>query len=75
MVDSRFHSRVGPFSLGELASIIGADMRSSDDSNLSLSNVAPLESASIGHLSFLDNRKYIKSFENYIRLILCQREL
>ncbi len=64
MADSRFHSRVGPFSLAELAAVAEAEIGANGDPELLLSDVAPLEIAGANQLSFLDNRKYISSFEN-----------
>ncbi len=63
MADPRFHSRVGPFTLAELATVAEAEIGANDDPNLQLIDVAPLENAGAGQLSFLDNRKYISSFE------------
>lgn len=63
MVDSRFHSRVGPFTLAELAAVTEAEIGANGDPDLLLSDVAPLENAGANQLSFLDNRKYISSFE------------
>jgi UDP-3-O-[3-hydroxymyristoyl] glucosamine N-acyltransferase len=62
MVDSRFHSRVGPFTLAELAALTETEIGKNGDPNLQLIDVAPLEVAGAKQLSFLDNRKYISSF-------------
>ena len=64
MADPRFHTRVGPFTLAELADVAEAEIGASGDPGMLLSDVAPLENAGADQLSFLDNRKYISSFEN-----------
>lgn len=62
MADSRFHGVAGPFTLKELAELCGADVLSGDE-NRSFSDVAPLDFATPEQVSFLDNKKYIQSFE------------
>lgn len=63
MADPRFYSVEGPFTLGELADITGADLDESADASRKIVDVAPLESAEPTHLSFLDNKKYVPAFE------------
>ncbi len=63
MVDHRFYSRKGPFTLGELAKLINADLNSDDYSCRLLSDVGPLNTANQDQLSFLDNPKYISEFQ------------
>ena len=62
MADSRFFDRAGPFTLGELARLGGAELAPGADSGLALHDVAPLDRAGPGELSFLDNKKYLASF-------------
>lgn len=62
MADPRFFTRAGPFRAAELARIIGAEIAAGGDGDLEIRDVAPLDSASSGDLSFLDNRKYIDAF-------------
>lgn len=62
MADPRFFDRSGPFSLRELARIAGADLGPGADPDLKLEDVAPLDAAGPGQLSFLDNRRYVDSF-------------
>ncbi len=64
MSDPHFHSRVGPFTLSELAVLIDAEIGADSDPNMRLIDVAPLESAGAEQLSFLDNKKYITAFES-----------
>lgn len=63
MADPRFYSVEGPFTLGQLADIAGAELDSRADASMEIADVAPLESAGPEHLSFLDNKKYISAFE------------
>lgn len=62
MVDSRFFSSVGPFTLGELAHISGSVLGPNADPLRLVYDVTPLEIAGPTDLSFLDNRKYIAAF-------------
>lgn len=64
MADPRFHSRAGPFTLAELAILSDAEIGKDSDPDLRLVDVAPLDRAGPEQLSFLDNRKYIASFES-----------
>jgi UDP-3-O-[3-hydroxymyristoyl] glucosamine N-acyltransferase len=63
MADPRFFTLAGPFQLGALATMIGAEIASGVDPSLEVQDVAPLDAAGAGMLSFLDNRKYIAEFE------------
>jgi UDP-3-O-[3-hydroxymyristoyl] glucosamine N-acyltransferase len=58
MADPRFFRARGPFSLAELASLAEAELGRGDPAQL-IHDVAPLESAGPGHITFLDNPKYI----------------
>jgi UDP-3-O-[3-hydroxymyristoyl] glucosamine N-acyltransferase len=62
MADPRFFSKAGPFSLAELAGRCGAELAPGVDGRRLLSDVAPLQTAGPGMLSFLDNRKYVGAF-------------
>ncbi len=53
--DSRFYRRHGPFSVAEVASLIGAPC---PGSNAMLSGVAPLQCAGASEISFLDSARY-----------------
>ena len=64
MPDPRFHSVCGPFSLGQLADLSGAKVRSSRDPDALYADVAPLDTAGPEHVSFLDNRRYADAFAN-----------
>ncbi len=62
MADSRFFTRAGPFRLGELAGIAGAELSAGADPDAEISDVAPLETADRHEISFLDNRRYLEAF-------------
>jgi len=62
MADPRFFSVQGPFPLAELARISGARLAPGVDGKGVFRDVAPLESAGAGDVSFLDNRRYTDVF-------------
>jgi len=62
MADPRFFRRAGPFSLDQLAKLCGAELSAGADGSLVISDVAPLDKAGEGQISFLDNKKYVESF-------------
>ncbi|MGI4792854.1 MAG: LpxD N-terminal domain-containing protein, partial [Janthinobacterium lividum] len=53
--DSRFFARTGPHRLADIAKIAGADV---DADDRLIHGVAPLQTATPEHVSFLDNRRY-----------------
>ncbi len=57
-----FFERAGPFSLGVVAEAAGAKAADGADLGLAIKDVRPLDSASRGDLSFLDNPKYLPLF-------------
>lgn len=62
MADPRFFSRAGPFPLSELACIGEGKLGWGVDPQQLVYDVAPLETAGPGDISFLDNRKYLAAF-------------
>ncbi|MCR9268288.1 MAG: UDP-3-O-(3-hydroxymyristoyl)glucosamine N-acyltransferase, partial [Alphaproteobacteria bacterium] len=62
MADPRFFTRAGPFTLRQLAEATGATLGPDTSGDLSIVDVMPLSSAGEGHLSFIDNRKYLDAF-------------
>ncbi|MGI9510620.1 MAG: UDP-3-O-(3-hydroxymyristoyl)glucosamine N-acyltransferase [Geminicoccaceae bacterium] len=58
MADQRFFRLCGPFSLAELASLAHARLEGGDPARL-IADVATLDLAGDGHITFLDNAKYI----------------
>src|SRR5258708_26601860 len=62
MADPRFFSRAGPFALDVLAALSGARLQNPSDGSRIVGDVAPLETAGPGDLTFLDNRKYLDAF-------------
>jgi UDP-3-O-[3-hydroxymyristoyl] glucosamine N-acyltransferase len=62
MTDSRFYDRAGPFTLGEIAGRIGAEVAKGDPTDLKLTDVASLESAEAGDISLFSDAKYANAF-------------
>lgn len=60
MADDRFFKKQGPFTAQHLAEIASAELRG--DADLLINDVAALDQADSDQLSFLDNRKYLKTF-------------
>ncbi len=59
MADPRFFQRAGPYTVSEIAALIGAELGGDAEGDLSLEDVAPLSAAGPMDLSFLDNTKYL----------------
>lgn len=62
MVDRRFFTNQGPFTVRELAAATGAQLRTGDDAARAMGDVAPLDRATSADVSFFDNSKYIDQF-------------
>lgn len=58
-----FFERAGPFSLGQVAQAVGAELAPNADPNMPIIDVLPLDDAGEGHLSFIDNPKYLPALE------------
>ena len=54
-----FFDRAGPFTLAEIAGVTGAKLPMDTDPESRLWDVRPLSDAGPGHLTFVDNRKYL----------------
>ena len=63
MADSRFFVNSGPFSLKKIVDITGVTLDSSVDEAILIHDIAPLDSADEGKLTFLSNTKYIAELE------------
>lgn len=63
MADPRFFHRAGPFSLGELAQKIGAELGSGADASLVIRDVAPLEQAQSDHVAYFSDKRYSAAFK------------
>lgn len=64
MADPRFHPKNGKFKLGYLAKEANCKLHNPETSEIIITDTAPLEAASEGHITFLQNPKYIEKFEN-----------
>ena len=63
MADPRFFLNTGPYTLGEIAQRVGAELGAGADPAQLINDIAPLDRAGSTDLSFLDNPKYIAAFE------------
>ena len=63
MADPRFFRVAGPFRLAELAEFAGAELSAKCDPDACFEDVAPLDSAQAGQVSFLENKKYLSALE------------
>ncbi|MCR9175444.1 MAG: UDP-3-O-(3-hydroxymyristoyl)glucosamine N-acyltransferase [Alphaproteobacteria bacterium] len=64
MADPRFFTNRGPFTVGDIAEATGAELRSEAGPGVELSDVSTLQDAADGHLTFLENRRYVKDFRS-----------
>ena len=62
MTDDRFYERAGPFTLGEIATKLGAEIAKGEPADLKLRDVASLESAEAGDISLFSDAKYANAF-------------
>ncbi len=62
MVDKRFFSNHGPFTLGMLAELAGAQLLQPEHAHRAMADVSPLDRAGADDISFFDNSKYIEQF-------------
>ena len=63
MTDPRFFKVAGPFSLKELATLVGAKMSANADTDAKFEDVAPLSTAGPRDITFLYNKKYVGEFQ------------
>ena len=59
MQHSGFFERAGPFPLAAIARAAGAELPEGANPELSITDVKPLSDAGPGHLTFVDNRRYL----------------
>lgn len=62
MADPRFFDRQPPKSLGELAALVGAELSSGANPSMMIDDVAPLDAAGDGQITFFDNVRYKDAF-------------
>ncbi len=63
MADPRFFSNTGPHALGDIAQRVGAELAQGADAAHLVHDIAALDRAGPDQLSFLDNPKYVATFE------------
>jgi UDP-3-O-[3-hydroxymyristoyl] glucosamine N-acyltransferase len=59
MADARFFHRAGPFTLADIATVVGAEPVDADDGAISLEDIAPLEAAGPAHISVFSDVRYL----------------
>jgi UDP-3-O-[3-hydroxymyristoyl] glucosamine N-acyltransferase len=59
MPDARFFSRAGPFSLGEIAALVGAEPVGDGDVTIPIHDIAPLDSAEASDISVFTDTRYL----------------
>ena len=59
MADDRFFHRAGPFPLGEIALLVGAEPLGPNDHTISIHDIADLESAGPEHISVFSDVRYL----------------
>lgn len=64
MADPRFFERKGPFALSELADLAEAEIAGNADAVAELRDVATLDQAGEGDITFLDNKKYLPQLKD-----------
>jgi UDP-3-O-[3-hydroxymyristoyl] glucosamine N-acyltransferase len=64
MADRRFFSYGGPFRLAQIAEMTGAILRNSANPTREISDVAALDLAETGEISFIENRRYATALES-----------
>lgn len=64
MVDSRFHGQAGPFTLGEIAEMTGADLMGEADPDRVFRDVGTLDAGGPDEVAFLENRRYVGEFRS-----------
>ncbi|MBI1776355.1 MAG: UDP-3-O-(3-hydroxymyristoyl)glucosamine N-acyltransferase [Proteobacteria bacterium] len=62
MADPRFYALAGPFSVGDIAQRIGAELAPGAEAGRLIRNLATLGEAGSDDLSFLENRRYLEAF-------------
>ena len=64
MINLRFFQPKGPFPLREISVAIDAALNDPSQADKLIENIASLKQATISHLSFLNNPKYLNDFRN-----------
>jgi UDP-3-O-[3-hydroxymyristoyl] glucosamine N-acyltransferase len=64
MIDNAFHRSSGQYTLSELAEFTATKLHDESQGTLLIKNIAPIETASEGDITFLQNVKYTATLEN-----------
>lgn len=75
MTDPVFFDKTDAISLGDIAQLVGAEALSETSADIAIVNVAPIDEAAEGQITFLDNPKYVASLaETRASAVLCSRK-
>ena len=74
MTEPTFFNKVESLTLEEIAALVAAELPEDADASTKILAVAPIETASDGHISFLDNPKYLPLLETTkATAVLCSK--
>lgn len=75
MTDPVFFEKTDALSLGDIAVLVGAEALPDGAEAIAISNVAPIDEAGEGQITFLDNPKYVASMsQTHASAVLCSRK-
>ena len=76
MTDPRFFDRRGPFSLGDIAEQIGAELSTPEAGHLMIRDIAALDDAAPGELSLFYDTRYLRALaKTHAVAIVTSRDL
>ncbi len=74
MSDPVFFEKTPALTLTQIAELVGADLPSDQDGSIQIEDVAPIEEAGEGQITFLDNPKYVPLLaETKASAVLCAK--
>ncbi len=74
MTDAAFFSKVESLTLAAVAELIGAELPEGAQGDLLVTDVAPIDTAAEGHITFLDNPKYVGQLEKtHASVVICAK--
>ncbi|MCT4656055.1 MAG: UDP-3-O-(3-hydroxymyristoyl)glucosamine N-acyltransferase [Cohaesibacter sp.] len=74
MTEPHFFKRSSALTLAKIASVVETELPSGADADLEITDIAPISEAQSGHITFLDNPKYVAELaETKASVILCSK--
>ena len=74
MIEPAFFSKIEALTLSQIAEIVNATLPEGTDGSLVIENVAPIDAASGGDITFLDNPKYVADLQTTTAgAVLCSK--